>query len=787
MNKPSVWPDWLDSVWAKSPSKDDKEGETLSSHTWQVLLRLADLTRLRPDLPAQVVEPRLWHRLFWACLCHDLGKCAQGFQDRLRGQTGTPAAQQWGKHRHEVLSIPFVAWVFPFVQNGNPIARADQMWIIAAIVSHHRDCSVVQTLYPDEDAELGGILSTLPAESLHGIFRWLSECPKEWAASLDIPSIEFPVLLDERTAVQSIAERGAETIHRALRDYGQWVTELGDDDRATIPEILMRGLVMQADHTASAYAGEIRQLRLKASDLRQRWTWINALKRHQEECESTSGSALLTAPTGSGKTEAALLWACKQSEQPGAVARLFYTLPYQASMNAMWTRLTADLGDQVGMEHGRGLLALYRLMMDKDNPDPATIAKRARWRRNLARLHHLSVRIFSPYQMLKAAYRLKGYESMLADFHNAVFVFDEIHAYEASRLALIIEMMRHLTEHYNARFLVMSATFPQLIKDRLQAVLGSPKSISADAQLYREYCRHRIQLLQGDMFDETNWSRVRETARRGQSILLCCNTVQRAQDAYRLLVQQLPSVEVVLLHSRFINRDRLVKERIVQDATGSKSDVRRPIILVATQVVEVSLDIDLDTIFTDPAPLEALVQRFGRINRRRLQQVPALVHVFDQPDDGQGIYLPSILQQSLRILDRENGNLIDESAIGSWLNEIYVGVIRLQWEAEYSESAETFARVLRHLRPFESSEELEDQFYRAFDGMEVLPAQFETNYLNALEQNPITAGEFLVPISMGRYFQLREAGLIESRIEHGPLIADVPYDQDIGLIFDGLH
>ena len=78
-------------------------------------------------------------------------------------------------------------------------------------------------------------------------------------------------------------------------------------------------------------------------------------------------------------------------------------------------------------------------------------------------------------------------------------------------------------------------------------------------------------------------------------------------------------IPVELLHGRFNVRDRLAKEKFVRSVAGSKSQHRRGIVLVATQVVEVSLDIDLDTIYSDPAPLEALVQRFGRINRRRLQ------------------------------------------------------------------------------------------------------------------------------------------------------------------------
>ena len=90
----------LDNILAKS------DGETLRAHTLQVLDRLADQARLRPQLPAQIGYPRLWHTLAWAALLHDLGKAASGFQHMLRG------GKRWG-YRHEVGSLAFLGWRLP--------------------------------------------------------------------------------------------------------------------------------------------------------------------------------------------------------------------------------------------------------------------------------------------------------------------------------------------------------------------------------------------------------------------------------------------------------------------------------------------------------------------------------------------------------------------------------------------------------------------------------------------------------------------------------------------------
>ena len=104
--------------------------------------------------------------------------------------------------------------------------------------------------------------------------------------------------------------------------------------------------------------------------------------------------------------------------------------------------------------------------------DPAQAAQQARWRRNLNKLNYPPVRVFSPYQMLKGMYRLKGYEALLSDYHGAAFVFDEIHAYEVERLALILKTIQYLKQCFNARFFIMSATFPSLIKEMAFANLG---------------------------------------------------------------------------------------------------------------------------------------------------------------------------------------------------------------------------------------------------------------------------------------------------------------------------
>ena len=90
---PSTFPDWLDHVWAKSAELGEGgRPETLAQHTWNVLSRLAEFIRLRPNLPHQLNTPRLWHILYWSAFLHDFGKALDGFRNPTplrRGRMGT--------------------------------------------------------------------------------------------------------------------------------------------------------------------------------------------------------------------------------------------------------------------------------------------------------------------------------------------------------------------------------------------------------------------------------------------------------------------------------------------------------------------------------------------------------------------------------------------------------------------------------------------------------------------------------------------------------------------------
>jgi len=763
-------------VWAKSARAGASEGEGLLDHTAAVVARLGDLHRRFPGLAARVGDPRLWHRAFWACAMHDLGKVAPGFQAQLTG-----GARPWG-HRHEVLSLAFLEWALPGEDHD------DRAWVAAGIASHHRDLDEIATLYPapddPEDDPIVRLVVQVADDVVEALAAWLAEEPPLWVERQGLPGVETgpPPVVDP---VADFRRHGSARVHRALAAYRSLVRRLREEDARSSDNraaLALRGLVLLADHTASAHVPPARSALTRVDDTAERLGLgsFDSLYPHQREAAGVCGHALLTAPTGSGKTEAALLWAARQQEEhPG---RVFYLLPYQASLNAMADRLSTIFPGCVALQHSRSLQALYRRLLDKPY-EPRAAAAVARREHALARLHHHPVRVLTPYQLLRGAFRLKGYEALLTDAVDGAFVFDEIHAYEPRRFGMILGMIEYITRCFGGRLLVMSATLPRMLRDELTKVLGSVSAINAGSALYRTFSRHTLRLLQGSIADAPVVAGIAERAASGESVLVVCNTVRRARAVHERLRDSVVGIALVeLLHGRFNARDRVSKEQRLLQTMGTQSRDRcgASTILVATQVVEVSLDLDFDTVYTEPAPLESLVQRFGRVNRGRRRH-SCDVHVLLEPGAGRDVYEDRYVASAIKILGERGNEMLDEAEVGSWLDQVYAGPIAEEWKDQMLTSRDEFrAACLADLRAFQSSPDLAEAFDRMFDGTEVLPWNLVDEYDELDDVEPLRSSELLVPISSAQLAWLRRAGRAR-RGDDGLTVVHVTYDSERGL------
>jgi CRISPR-associated endonuclease/helicase Cas3 len=764
----------LRTIWAKS-ARQGLEGETLVEHTYRVVGALAQLAKRYPALAERVSEPRLWHRAFWSCWLHDLGKVARAFQASLR-----PGGRRW-PHRHEVLSLAFLGCFC------KPECK-DFAWIAAGIGSHHKDAPLIlEEMYNPRLDPFDWGCDQLAGEIEENI--WLAV--QEWTvgtAPRKINELGFGNLGVENLCACAEVRRPKdavpELIVAGLRSYLEFwkeLTRLPVEDPRNQAAIALRGIVVQADHLASAHAPT-----LDDATLPDREQILSALKladgdlfSHQRRAGCIRGSVVFSAPTGSGKTEAALLWARKQQESETIPHTLIFVLPYQASLNAMWQRLTELLGKDVALLHGKSLQALYKILMDPGY-DQKEAEKLAREQNNFGRLNKPSIRVSTPYQLLKAAFKLKGYEGIWTSLTDSLVVLDEIHAYEPGRLGLLFEFLFELVSRWNVRVCAMTATMPSWLRKSLVATCHAHE-IPSDLKLFREFARHRIEIISGNIFDSCVVELVLKQFRDRQSVLITVNTVGSAQQLYRILRTKLPEDVCLLLHSRFAVGDRLKKELLLQKRLNPQSSISKPIVAVATQVVEVSLDLDFDTIFSEPAPLEALVQRFGRVNRARKKGIVP-VQVLTESLNDHWIYDPELKTRSLAILRENEGQVLDEHKVSEWLDRVYEGDLERRWLEIIQKNRQEFREnCLASLRAFDSDDGLEEAFDRLFHGTEVLPLSKIDEYCQLKDKSILRAGQLLIPIAWEHVQQHSKRFTWNEELKIRT--TDFPYDPEYGLCF----
>ncbi len=772
-------------LWAKSPPRGHATGELLIAHLTAALEAMDELRR-RVGRVATLPEPFwTWARL--AVLLHDAGKVADGFQTMVGN--GAQPAEPWGE-RHEVYSLGFVARVLADSD------RDDQLWVATGVATHHRPFTgpsdgrlPLFTCYddvdPDEFADHFGTVDPGRAGEL-----------QDWLTTMAHTHGLLPESSGPARAGDGLGQDAYRLFER-LRD--RWDEPLETTDPDGLAAVLLQGAVTLADHVSSAHSQLCTEPPLTAdypARLRARLSDRQAeLRPHQVEAAAVDGHLLLRSPTGSGKTEAALLWAQTQigalQRGTGGTPRLFYVLPYLASINAMAGRLSTELDTpDIGVAHSRA--ASYHLARALQDDCVATeaVAPKAVSRAAATRLFRELVRVGTPYQLLRGALAGPAHSGILIDAANSVFILDELHAYDPRRLGMILAMLR-LWEDLGGRIAVLSATLPDALADLLDTTLAVPCQRVALAGSWPQ--RHRITVRATHLTEPPAIAEITEMVRAGQAVLVVANNVADARALAEklapLAVQLYGPEAALLLHSRFRRKDRSTIEEAIQARFGTRQP-RRPGILVATQVVEVSLDVDFDVLYTSGAPLDALVQRFGRVNRLGARPpAPVVVH---QPayrprrgggpaEYADGVYEAEPTRLAMDLLTHHDGHIVDERDVLGWLNEIYAGDWGTQWRRSVDQFRDEFRTAfLGFTHPFDDRSCLAERFDELFDGAEAVLTENLDEYATLLHSARGSAGrllaeELLIPLPPYAVARCRWDRELKVRV------FDAYYDSDHGL------
>ena len=732
--------------------------ETLLEHTENCLVVYESLRKRMPFLADVAEEPDFFQHLFYAIALHDFGKAATGFQRQLNENT------RWG-FRHEILSTGFVVTLqFP--------QKAKQA-IALAILTHHKDINTLVDKYPCWQ------------ENEYGYQNWqkhVAELTPNWDALMVIQE-----LVPHWCYTTGCLWTPVASTDQLISGYREFLAPYYNDfeDGELMPlhstyGMLMRGCMIACDHLASAGKNEIqtalnnleaeltKYVKEKAEEKgRQFHGW----QPFQRESGETTGQLMLSAPTGSGKTEAALLWSNKnQSKTLGN--RVFYVLPYTASINAMYNRLkTLVSDDKIGVLHGKAAYFVYQQLVDKDYT-PQAAATSAKQELNLTRKICRPYKVLTPFQLLKALFGIRGFEMQMAEMSQGLFIFDEIHAYDPHTTALILTMIKKLRENYNAKFCIMTATMPQFLKDMISEALEQPRQVEMGAEERDQFTRHRIRLFTGNIHGAIPL--IEERLMDKQRVLVVCNTVQQAQNVF----QELQSIteNAKLLHSRFILKDRERIEKQLADAD----------LLVGTQAVEVSLDIDFDCLFSEPAPIDALIQRFGRINRKRQKGI-CDVHICEKGSENDHfIYSGEKVQRTLNAFT--SVDVLHESQIQSLIDEVYSEGYDEKEQGKFDTAKRLFERHLQNIVPFIENALSRKEFNELFKSIEVVPECYEENFWEKIENREYyEARAYITQISHNQFARLHKNGQLYETKRFGQLgqwFIKVRYDEILGLLID---
>lgn len=559
---------------------------------------------------------------YHGAILHDIGKAHPVFQKRLKQKDNSTKV-----FRHEIASLFFLS-AFPKEQHNI---------LIEMVVGHHKSVK--------KDASEKGLLDLEDGydyEDFH-LGNWDEWSPKaiDLLNELGIkcsPISEEKALQNLKFVVNLCEEKVKE------KGFSRW-----------------RGLLMGADHFASAVIHDTEKHltnTFKKPDLtfynRQHELYPLSWKNHS----SSKRHTMVVASTGAGKTDY-LFKRCK--------GRVFYTLPFQASINAMYKRIAKDLEPTNPNLDIRVLHSASSVVKRKKEEEESVLQS----------LFGSSVKVLTPHQLASISFGMKGFEALILDLQGCDIILDEIHTYTGASQAIVLKLVEIL-KAIDCNIHIGTATMPTALYQKILSIIGDDVlEVKLTPEELDQFNRHTVHKF--NSFEES-LQIINKAIKNQQKILIVLNRVAKAQEVYQILKEEYPEVPTLLLHSRYKRGDRNEKEKLLLgldeqgNSTGEFNTSKEACIVVSTQIVEVSLDISFDLMITETAPLDALAQRFGRVNRKRTKETIGKtkpVYVIAPTEDKK-----EALPYDLEVLNRSfaalpEGKILEERNLQEKIDQVF--------------------------------------------------------------------------------------------------------------------
>lgn len=645
-----------------------KPVETIKDHTDNLLDEYEELRKNYGNAINRIVgveeSQEFWHLLYKACFYHDFGKYNNEFQSKIKKNMG----MEYKTTGIDEIYHNFLSPALMTKEDRKSIKKELRPIFYQAIAYHHERGVIINL---QKETEYRKYISNILEEKIKDINA-------DFGINIEKTSSHY---LSDIEAIKRITEDNAE-----YKFY-----------------VMLKGLLHRLDHSASAGI-KVEELPRKTvgqctDEYFQQHKWD---KREPQlfACDNKENNILLIASTGIGKTETALLWIDD--------SKAFFTLPLRVSLNALYSRVKDELKyESVGLLHSTALDYMMEEEIGKGNDNFSNVEE------VYGESQLLSSKLcFSTIdQIFKFPFKYCGYEKILATLAYSKVVIDEIQAYSPEIAAVLLFGIKEIAD-MGGKFMIMTATLPGIYKDKLKEL----KIDFKEKQCLSEKLRHRISIEDDEVMGSID--KVCSLG-KDKKVLVIVNTVSKAVEFFNAIKENNPDMNVHLLHSLFINRDRAQKEREVKKFTEDNN--KETGIWVSTQLVEASLDVDFDFLFTEMSTLDSLFQRLGRCYRKRSYdlEIPN-VYIYTLNVSGVGyIYDKDIFNLSISLLGEYNNMILTEACKVKLVDRLYSK--ELIKETDYYKKFQKTYELLKDLVSFSMHNKAAQEALRNIDSVTVIP------------------------------------------------------------------
>ncbi|MGB9831734.1 MAG: CRISPR-associated helicase Cas3' [Fervidicoccus fontis] len=692
----------------RAKSKEEKN-YLLKDHIKETIKRATDLRRFVEE-NKRAIEYKGYNEDFFknlvtACFLHDLGKINPTFQKEVFDKK----EKEYDKEKHEYKDEKFKQ-IMSFFGNYKSIEIKDHEvlsvilssiflendeWdkkIKTAILLHHyndfyvnreRNIRCIFDDYPDLEEYLDFLLSK--KDEIKKVLEFFIEEAKEENSdditTKTLDELKNKINLDKIETLKHNLERG-----HSLSSVVQLFEISDKEDENFYDFFVFLGALRRCDYSASGnveieknvnisrdvYCDLEDEINKKVKESN-RYFWQKEILQKYD-----SKNLVLVAPTGSGKTEFALLWAKNRGK------KLLYTLPLRVALNDLYLRFNKkEKGyfeeDFLRILHSTSFIEYLKENRGGDRLDVES-------KEVSSELFASPLLLTTPDQVFLSCLKYYGFDKLLNVYPVSAVVVDEVQTYNPEMAAIIIKTLE-MIQKLNGNILVMTATFPpylgEFANERGFQVIDLKREDEKTKESIKNYKlkRHKILPKEKVLFDyseekkerkdeeflEINGDSFKEVKKiinenRNKNILIIVNNVGKAVKLFKELEKETKE-NLYLLHSRLLEKEKSkrvneIKEKLKNKEVG--------LILVATQIVEASVDVDFDILITEVSPIDSQIQRWGRIYRNRKndynEESPnVFIFVGKSNDKGEleidrgtsAIYDEQVVKKTIEVLKRE--------------------------------------------------------------------------------------------------------------------------------------